>query len=239
MKIIAVLLLFGAVASAQPGTDKTSEISDADEVRAGQALAARFVELEGLAPTPQVTAIEKYLQSVVDRLGAHAQRKLPYRVHFDSDPGFKSAFALPGGEIFIGAGSIAMMDTEDQLAIVLGHEMEHVAQNQCRNRLITELASQHLTMATIEQMKVEPFLPGYGHEKEFAADREGVKLAAATGYSPKAASRLLNMYVILGQQMTHTPSEAEKNLKDRIAQVEKLIIDEKLATPTEKPLGLP
>jgi predicted RNase H-like HicB family nuclease len=47
------------------------------------------------------------------------------------------------------------------------------------------------------------------------------------------------MYVILGQQMTHTPSEAEKNLKDRIAQVEKLIIDEKLPTPTEKPLGLP
>jgi len=109
-----------------------------------------------------------------------------------------------------------MMDTEDQLAIVLGHEMEHVAQNQCRDRLISELASQHLTMATVEQMKVEPFLPGYGHEKEFAADRKGVKLAAATGYSPKAASRLLNMYVILGQQMTHTPSEAP-----------------------EKPLGLP
>jgi predicted Zn-dependent protease len=117
--------------------------------------------------------------------------------------------------------------------------MEHVAQNQCRDRLIAELASQHLTMATIEQMKVEPFLPGYGHEKEFDADREGVKLAAATGYSPKAASRLLNMYVILGQLMTHTPSEAEKNLKERIAQVEKMIIDEKLATPTEKPLGLP
>ena len=70
MKIIVALLLFGAIASAQPVSDKTTEISDADEVRAGQALAARFVELEGLAATPQVTAIERYLQSAVAECAA-------------------------------------------------------------------------------------------------------------------------------------------------------------------------
>src|SRR4051812_39084571 len=146
-------------------------LTDADEVRIGKALGAKFMDIEGTKPTPQTTKIEGYLQGVGDRLAAHAQRKLPYRFHYDPDPGFKSAFALPGGEIFIGAGVLAMMDTEDQLAIVLGHEMEHVAQDQCRDRLVEELSKANLKPETGEKLKVEPFLPGYGHDREFTADR--------------------------------------------------------------------
>ncbi len=214
-------------------------LTDADEVRIGGLLAAKFAEAEGLEPTPQTKKIDEYLQKVTNLLAAHTKRKLPYHIHFDSDPGFKSAFALPGGELFIGAGVVAMMDTEDQLAIVLGHEMEHVDLNQCRDRLIEELSKQHLSPSTADQLKFEPFLPGYGHDREFAADRYGVKLAAEAGYSPQGAVRLLNMYVILGQQMTHTQSEAEKNLKDRIAQIEQLTTEEKLPTPKERDLALP
>jgi predicted Zn-dependent protease len=40
------------------------------------------------------------------------------------------------------------MDTEEQLAILLGHEMEHVAQNQCRDRLIQQLSKANLTAIT-------------------------------------------------------------------------------------------
>ena len=240
-RILAVVLFVTVISSAQPASTPHSRppLSDADEVRVGKLLAAKFVNIEGLQDTPQTTKIEKYLQSVGDRLGAHAERKIPYHFHFDPDPSFKSAFALPGGEVFVGGGALAMMDTEDQLAIVLGHEMEHVAQNQCRERLLDELATNNLTVATAQKLKVEPFLPGYGHDREFTADREGVRLASRAGYSPQGAVRLLTMYVILGQQMTHTASEAEKNLKDRIAQVQRLIESEKLANPTEKPLALP
>jgi predicted Zn-dependent protease len=235
---LAFMLLCCGISVSQP-KDAPPTLTDADEVRIGGLLAKQFAQEEGLQPTPQVTKIEEYLQKVGDTLASHATRKVRYRFHFDSDPGFKSAFALPGGEIFVGAGVLAMMDTEDQLAIVLGHEMEHVDLNQCRDRLLEELAKQRVTLETAEQLKVDPFLPGYGHVREFAADWYGVKLAAQAGYSPEGAVRLLNMYVILGQQMTHTPSEAEKNLKDRIAQIHKLIADEKLATPKEKDLALP
>jgi beta-barrel assembly-enhancing protease len=214
-------------------------VTDAEEIRIGELLAGQFIQAEGMQSTPQTGKIDAYLQKVGDVLAAHAHRKLPYRFHFDPDPGFKSAFALPGGEIFIGAGVLAMMDTEDQLAAVLGHEMEHVDLNQCRDRLNEELTKEHLTAATADRLKIDPFLPGYGHDREFAADWNGVKLAADAGYSPQGAIRLLNMYVILGQQMTHAPSEAEKNLKDRIAQIERLIAQEKLAMPKEKDLALP
>ena len=236
--LISAILVSGLAAQDQNSTTPTS-LSDPDEIRIGGLLAAKFAKAEGLEPTPQTKKIDEYLQKVADTLAAHAKRKLPYHIHFDSDPGFKSAFALPGGEIFIGAGVIAMMDTEDQLAIVLGHEMEHVDLNQCRDRLIEELTKQHLTLASADQMKFEPFLPGYGHDREFGADRFGVKLAAEAGYSPQGAVRLLNMYVLLGQQMIHTPSEAEKNLKDRIAQVQQLTAGEKLPTPKERDLALP
>jgi len=214
-------------------------LTDADEIRIGDLLAEQFIKSKGMQATPQTQKIDEYLQKVGDQLAAHANRKLPYRFHFDPDPTFKSAFALPGGQIFVGGGILAMMDTEDQLAVVLGHEMEHVDLNQCRDRLIEQLDKEGLTPATADHLKIDPFLPGYGHEREFAADWSGVKLAAEAGYSAQAAVRLLNMYVILGQQMTHTQSEAEKNLKDRIAQIQRLITDEKLATPKERDLALP
>lgn len=234
-RMLTIFVLSNAVAFAQPASPP---LTDADEIRIGSLLADQFSKSEGMQPTPQTTKIDNYLQKVGDQLAQHAHRKLPYKFHFDPDPTFKSAFALPGGQIFVGAGILAMMDTEDQLAVVLGHEMEHVDLNQCRDRLIEELQKQHLTTATADALKVDPFLPGYGHDREFAADWNGVKLAADSGYSPDAAIRLLNLYVILGQQMTHTQSEAEKNLKDRIAQIERLIAEEKLPTPKERDLAL-
>jgi hypothetical protein len=45
--------------------------------------------------------------------------------------------------------------------------------------------------------------------------------------------------VVMGQQMTHTASETEQNLRSRIAQIQRLIDIDKLATPKERDLALP
>ena len=236
--LFAVLLFcMATLANAQSSTAPAS-ISDADEIRAGAALAAKFEAMKGLAPTPQITKIETYLQEVGDRVASHAQRRLPYRFHFDPDPNFKSAVALPGGQVFVGGGILAYMDTEDQLAAVLGHEIEHVDLGQCRDRLIQEMAKKQLSVGDFEKLDVVAFMPGYGHDGEFAADREGVRISMEAGYSANAAVRLLQMFVILGQQMPNTPSEATSNLEARIAQVRSLAEAQK-PVPAEKPLALP
>jgi predicted Zn-dependent protease len=173
--VLLTLLLF-----AQP---QASTISDAEEVRLGQVLADDFIEQEGMQPTPQTKKLDEYLQSVGDRVAVYARRKIPYRFRFDPSPSFRSAVGLPGGQVFVGAGILAYMDSEDQLAMVLGHEIEHIDLNQCRERLAKTLQEQHLTPATATKMKVDPFLPGYGKEGELAADREGVLLAMRAGYS--------------------------------------------------------
>jgi beta-barrel assembly-enhancing protease len=232
-----LLLPMTPLSNAQSSTAPIA-ISDADEIRAGEVLAAKFEKVNGLAPTPQIIKIDKYLQSVGDRVAAHAQRRLPYRFHFDPDPTFKSAVGLPGGQVFVGGGILTYMDTEDQLAAVLGHEIEHIALGQCRDRLLQEMVKNHLSAANLEKLDLEPFMPSYGHDGEFAADREGVRLAIEAGYSANAAVRLLRMFVIQAEQMPNTPSEAKANLEARIAQIRTLAEAQK-PLPDEKPLALP
>jgi predicted Zn-dependent protease len=239
VKTVLLLFLCATMTRAQ-GPLASPSLTDADEIRLGQALADDFVSQEGMQPTPQTRKIEEYLQSVGDRVTSYAHRKIPYRFHFDPSPSFRSAVGLPGGQVFVGAGILAYMDSEDQLAMVLGHEVEHIDLNQCRDRLIKVLADQHLTINDAQKLKVDPFLPGYGHEGELAADREGVLLAMRAGYSADAAIRLLQTYIILGQQMPNTPKEARENLERRIAQIRAVSSGSKSTKPSaEKPLSLP
>ena len=235
MRAAIVLLTLFLFAQSQPST-----ISDADEVRLGVILADDLIAQEGMQPTPQTNKLDEYLQSVGDKVAVHAQRKIPYRFRFDPSPSFRSAVGLPGGQIFVGAGILAYMDSEDQLAMVLGHEIEHIDLNQCRERLAKTLEEQHLTPATATKLKVDPFLPGYGREGELAADREGVKLAMQAGYSGEASIRLLQTYIILGDNMPNSPKEAKESLERRIAQLRTVIAESKSPQPEkEKPLNLP
>ena len=240
MRIFSILLFLSFLqansASMQNSANPVS-ISDADEIHVGEVLADQFTKAEGLAPTPQTTSIDQYLQTVGDRVAAHAQRKLPYHFHFDPSPKFKSAVGLPGGQIFVGGGILAYMDSEDQLAMVLGHEIEHIALNQCHDRLAKIFSEQHLSADKASSLSVDDFLASYGHDNELAADREGAKLAMQAGYSPKAGIRLLQTYLLLAQQMPNTKIEAKARLEERMAQLQKLSAG--AADTTEKPLALP
>jgi len=90
-----------------------------------------------------------------------------------------------------------------------------------------------------EQPKVADFFAGYGHDNELAADREGVKLAMAAGYSPDGAIRLLQTFVIQGEQTPKTPPEAKLMLEERITQIQSLAREGKILPSAERPLQLP
>jgi predicted Zn-dependent protease len=215
-------------------------LSNAEEARIGQILAGKFANLRGLAPSPRAASIEKYLQTVGDRVAANAPRQLSYHFHFDPDPGFKSAVALPGGEIFVGGGIVAVLDSEDQLATVLGHEIGHVALRHCQDRLLRLLGESNLSFADADQLGVEKFFDGYGHDGELAADREGLKLAAAAGYAPQSAIRLLETFLTLAERSPGVPNDSKRALQERIADMRSVIDRDKLAIKSsEKPLALP
>ncbi|MGB9434977.1 MAG: M48 family metallopeptidase [Candidatus Acidiferrum sp.] len=234
-----VMILAGASSLLGPARAREAEmLSDAAEVKIGRVLAQKYETANGIGTSEQTRKIETYLQKVGEKVAAGAERKLPYQFHFDANPAFRSAVGLPGGQIYVGAGILSYIDTEDQLAAVLGHEIEHINLSQCRERLEKILAEGHLTAEDAEKLEIDPFLDGYGHDSEFAADREGVKLAATAGYSAEGAVRLLRTFVILGEQMPNSPKEAKENLEARIAQIQPMAEQSLALRRTEKPLGL-
>ncbi|MFP3942037.1 MAG: tetratricopeptide repeat protein [Thermoanaerobaculia bacterium] len=72
--------------------------------------------------------LEDYLEDVAGRLqpaGMAANPAVHYRVRVIDDPTL-NAFAYPHGSLFVHTGLLARMQSEDELATVLGHEMTHV-----------------------------------------------------------------------------------------------------------------
>src|SRR5262249_33159630 len=105
-----------------------------------------------------------------------------------------NAFALPGGHIFFGAGLLEFMDSEDELASVLAHEIEHVDHYHCAERAQTEATLRKLPLGELVALPIELFEAGYTKEQEAEADREGLMLMASRGYSPTGALRLFEVF---------------------------------------------
>jgi beta-barrel assembly-enhancing protease len=234
---VPLLLLFVCAPFMHAQEPAALSVSEAEEIRIGHVLADKFEQVQGMAPTPQSMHIDAYLQTVGDRVAAHAQRKLSYQFHFDPDPTFRSAIGLPGGQVFVGAGLLAFVENEDQLAVVLGHEIEHIALNQCRDRLNKVLADQHLSPSDASKLNIGDFLVGYGLDAELQADREGARLAMASGYSVSAAVRLLQTFLVVAQDVPHDPTDYEQSMVERIDQMAAMA-KEQMPVPPETPFGL-
>jgi predicted Zn-dependent protease len=216
-------------------------LSTEEEIRAGNALLSSFQKANGFAETDETKGIEGYLQKIGDKVAKNALRKLPYRFHLDPHPAFRSAVAYPGGVIVVGGGVLALMQHEDELAIVLGHEIAHVDLNQCAERVIKSMQRDHLTPEQFAKLSIEDFGNPYGKDGELAADREGIKLAVAAGYSPHAAIELLQVFEFLSRQDKAAPPRQDApSLQERIQQAREEIKSEGWdESKTEKPLEFP
>jgi predicted Zn-dependent protease len=217
---IPILCILTCFLSYAGGYGKTAmPLTSKDEKRAGDALVAAFYRQTGFVESGESTRIEEYLQRVGDKVAKNASHKLPYTFHLDPHPAFRSAVAYPGGVILVGGGALALMQHEDELAVVLGHEISHVDLNQCHQRLIEVMERDHLTSDQFAKLSIEDFGRPYGKDGELAADREGLKLAVMAGYSPHAAVELLELYQYLSREdKPAAPRTDSPSLEERIRQ---------------------
>lgn len=199
--------LFGWFAEAQRETSripmKITRLSDAEEISIGNQVAAR----EGLPNLHQQyqysandLAMEQDVSRIGNRLSARSRRTLPYTFYYVPDPNFFNAFALPGGHVVIGKGLALHMDSEDQLAAVIGHEIEHVDRYHCAERYQVQAR-----VGGIAALPIALFQAGYGKEQELEADREGALLAVRAGYSPQGAVRMFEIFERLEQEHRRRP----------------------------------
>ena len=140
------------------------------------------------------------LASLVDKLGQELASKshrsdLNFQFTLLDSPEI-NAFALPGGFVYITRGIVAYMNSEEELAGVLGHEIGHVtARHSVRQHAATTTAGLLGAAATIitgsqgvAQLSNQlggALVSGYGRSHELEADRLGAEYLARTGYDPK------------------------------------------------------
>jgi len=112
-----------------------ARMSDAEEIRIGNELAPFYASGEERENTPEIAIIEHYMTRVGEQVARNAHRRLPYKFHYLPSPYLVNAFALPGGHVYVGGGLLDLMDSEDELAAVIGHEIEHIDHYDCADRV--------------------------------------------------------------------------------------------------------
>jgi predicted Zn-dependent protease len=233
-----------------------TRISDAEEIRIGNELARLYARGEERENTPEVAIIGHYMTRVGEQVARNAHRKLPYKFHYIPSSYFINAFALPGGHVFVGGGLLDLMDSEDELAAVIGHEIEHIDHYDCADRVQREQALRRLPLGGLVALPIAVFEAGYSKDQELEADRDGTRLAVEAGYSPNGAIRMFEAFGRLYEEYegrAKTPQEelsqvAQQTLEgyfrshplpsERIAQVQKMIASEGWTARPERDLAV-
>ena len=225
---------------------RLTRLSDEEEIAVGKELAAQY-SIPDEKLTSEEQALNGYVQRVGGKVSLHAHRRLPYSFHLVPDRAMINAFSLPGGPVYVGEGLLDLMTSEDELAAVLGHEIEHIDHYHCAERVQVEARLRNLNLGivgAIVQIPLQVWEAGYNKDEEFEADREGMRLAVLSDYSPYGAvslferfSKLHNEYVIHAQSPEEELSQlAIQSLQgyfrshplpsERLAQANSLIVQE-------------
>jgi beta-barrel assembly-enhancing protease len=231
-----------------------TRLSDRQEAHIGDELALQY-KMANPPDSAEARATERYVKEVGAHLATLAKRKLNYQFHLVPDTSLINAFALPGGHVFVGQGLLDRITSEDELAFVLGHEIEHIDHYHAVERVQVEAQLKKLDLdlvGALAEIPISLWQAGYSKDEEMEADREGLRLAVAAGYSAKGAVNLLerwmklrNEYVIHAENPTEELSQlAIDSLNgyfrthplpsERLAQAKEIIAQEQL--PVDGPV---
>ncbi|MGH9457548.1 MAG: M48 family metalloprotease [Thermoanaerobaculia bacterium] len=183
----------------------TREFTEEEEVALGRIVAARILATYPLADDPD---LQKYVGLVGRTLVPYSTRPA-LDWHFAVlDTPVVNAFSAPGGYVFVTTGALDHMESEAELAAVLGHEIAHATEKHIlreikRANVVTEglnLAQSELGRGDltdelarkISDLAYEKlFNTGIGRQEELDADRIGAALAADAGYASSAYEHFL------------------------------------------------
>lgn len=243
---LAALALVGCTTVAETGRSQfiMPTITPADEAKMGFQSFDDIKKQEKIstnaAANAQVQRVGKRIVASVTQSHAMPDAQWEFVV-FESDQ--VNAFALPGGKVGVYTGLIKLVASDDELAIVMGHEIAHVtcrhgaersSQQQAASlgqQAATALLNYNEASAATQQIVMTTYGLGaqYGvllpfsrtHETE--ADSVGLKFAAGAGYDPRAAAAFWRkMAAASGGASTPTWQSTHPSDESRITNLEKL-----------------
>jgi len=192
--------LGGALKRAQQFKDV--EMTEAEEAQLGAEVSTRIRARYGVV---QNQAVHRYVTLVGTALAqASTKPALAWKfIVLDTDA--VNAFAAPGGFIHITKGALANLETESELAGVLGHEIVHVTEKHTiraiqKGKLVQmgadeTLAGNSKLMNALADKAYEVIESGFGRGEELESDEKGIVLANTVGYAPQGMIGFLAMLV--------------------------------------------
>ena len=204
MIAIVLALLAGCAQNPVSGRNDFVMMSESQEVAIGRkndAQVKKEYHVYGSKP------LQEYVDRVGQKLAKQSHRpNLQYHFTVLDTPEI-NAFALPGGYIYITRGIMAYLNSEAELAAVLGHEIGHVtARHGVRQQSAAQAADIGLTIASIFVPQLNTpgasnvinlasgaLLSGYGREHELEADRLGAIYLARSEFDPQAIIKIIGV----------------------------------------------
>jgi predicted Zn-dependent protease len=238
--VIAAFSLISYFLSSEynPVTNETQHLSltPQQEIALGLRSAPELIqEFGGMYPDD---AIQAEIDNIgFDLVNNSVARDTPWQWEFYvlDDPETINAFALPGGQVFITTALLSQLETEDEVAGVLSHEIVHVlarhsaeqlAKNQLTNGLIgavavaTDDANAAQTAAVIGQL----VNMRYGREDELQSDTLGVCVMRSANYDPEAMVEVMRVLeAASGGQRQPEFFSTHPSPENRIQQIEAAI----------------
>jgi len=167
--------------------------------------------------------LEQYLQSIGKQISAKTHRpQMPYR-YLPVNATYINAYAFPGGTIACTRGILLSLDTEAELAALLGHELGHVnarhtAEIMSKSQLTSAIVGGVAAVAgsydqnyggiaaQMGMLGSGALLASYSRDNERQADDLGIEYMVKAGYSPDGMVGLMDM---LKSMSNHKVSTAD------------------------------
>jgi len=130
--VVGAVVLLHCATNPATGKKQISLIGEGREIEMGREAAKEISASMGLYDDDALSA---YVDSVGQRLAATSERSHLTWTFRVVDDAAVNAFALPGGYIYVTRGILAHLNSEAELAGVLGHEIGHVTGRHSVNRL--------------------------------------------------------------------------------------------------------
>jgi beta-barrel assembly-enhancing protease len=243
---IAAFSLFSYFSSRQdnPVTGETQyvDITPEQEIALGLEAAPQMAaEFGGLDESAQDQAIVDEIGNQIVQSSPAGSTPYQFDFHLLDDDQTINAFALPGGQIFITRALYDKLQTEGELAGVLGHEIGHVVARHSAEHIAKAKLTEGLTGAAVIAA-YDPDNPSsvsraqiallvgqlinlkFGRDDELEADTLGVCFMNDTGYDPNEMTSV--MQVLASAQTGNRPPEffsTHPNPENRIQRIQQAI----------------
>lgn len=214
LSVLPLLAATGCTKVAGTGRNQLNFMSLEEEATLGdeayaETLAGRKIVKDG-PDAERVRRIGTNIADAARRLHPEVAGDFAWQFTLVDEPQTVNAWALPGGKCAVYTGLLPVADTDERLAVVMGHEVAHAIARHGAERMSQQMAleialagagaglslasmspaAQQAAMAALGiGTEVGVSLP-YSRLQENEADEIGLMLSAEAGYDPRQAIEL-------------------------------------------------